>query len=116
MHKEGWIHHLKWNNPYHEPPDNLPLILATWTDKEPTTEDFLSVYPDYKLGCGFGSWIEIPRVKRGKLPTHIRKRANDRRKKTIKMKWIKKNLPLLADDIIKKEGLDWRALANTSKE
>ena len=100
---------MRWNNPYTNPPNGLPRVLGEWDDKHPTEEEFKILYPEYKLGCGYGSHISIPLKRRGKLREHIRIRSNKRRKKTEKMQFVRKNLPLFAEQIIKDEKLDWRA-------
>ncbi len=114
MHKEGWRHQLRWSNPYTDPPDGLPRILAEWVNKEPTINDFRKIYPRYKLGCGYRSAIIFPERKIKHLSAKTKKQANQRRKKTIKMLWVKKHLPLFAEQIIQEEQLDWRKEQKTT--
>ena len=108
IHKEGWTHKLMWTNPYTEPPQGLSRVLGVWEDRSPTVEDYQKVYPDYKLGCGFGSCITWSSKERQRLPKETRQRMKMRSDKTKKANWVKKNLPLFADQIIKEEKLDWR--------
>jgi hypothetical protein len=100
------IYSLAWNNPYTKAPSHR--CLRVWRYK-PTDEEILKAYPDYKLGCGYSLHLDFvtPPIKH--LPPEVAKLKNERRKKTIKLKWVKKNLPLLADQIIKDENLDWRS-------
>ena len=108
VHKEGWVHKLKWVSPYTEPPKGLPRVLGVWTDRNPTMEDYKKVYPEYELGCGFCSTIEFPYEERKRLPKETRERMKARRNKTKKANWLKKNMPLFAEQIIEEEKLDWR--------
>ena len=107
-HKSGWIHRLQWGNIHTTPPNGLPKVLGEWKDREPSIEDFKTVYPDYRLGCGFGHFITFPTVKRKPFSEAVKKRMRERRNKTKKANWLKKNMPLLANQIIKEEKLDWR--------
>lgn len=110
-HSEGWVHSLRWTNPYTKPPAGMEIKLAEWSDRSPNSDDFRKVYPDYKLGCGFSHCIDFPIVVSNRKPMSdaAKAQSKERREKTIEMKRIRKHLPLLADQIIKEEGLDWRA-------
>lgn len=111
MHKPGWLHTLRWGSPYTTPPNGLPRILGAWADREPTTDDFLAVYPAYRLGCGYFHSItfpETPAHQRRKLSPEVNARRKQRARMTAEANRVRKALPLLADVIIRDSGLDWR--------
>lgn len=108
-HKAGWKHQLRWGHTHRDPPNGLPKILGEWTDREPTIEDFLSVYPDYKLGCGFCHAIEFPYQPVKRRDPEVNRIANARRKATLEANRVRKHYPLLADVLIAEHGLDWKA-------
>ena len=108
-HKPGWRHQLRWRHTHRVPPNGLPIVLGEWTDREPTTEDFLSVYPDYKLGCGFCHAIEFPYQPVKRRDPEVNRIANARRKATLEANRARKHYPLLANVLIAEHGLDWRA-------
>ena len=109
-HREGWIHSLRWGNPYTTPPNGLPVKLAQWTDRSPTIADFIKVYPDFKLGCGYSYAIEFPVIvsTRRKLTRTENEQRKNRAKKTLDLKRVQKHLPLFAAQIIERDGLDWK--------
>lgn len=107
-HREGWIHSLRWG--YTTPPNGLPVKLAQWTDRAPTVTDFIKVYPDFKLGCGYAYTIDFPVIvsTRRKLTPAENERRKARAKKTLELKRVQKHLPLFADQIIERDGLVWK--------
>lgn len=104
-----WIHSIVWRNPYTTPPDNLPIKLLERTGQPFTAEEIKAVYPDYRLGCGYSHCIDFPAPARRTMSAATRKRMQERRQKTQEANRLRKHLPLLAEVIIKEEGLDWRA-------
>lgn len=108
MDKEGWIYSLRFTNPYREPPNGLERILATW-DHEPTLEEKLMAYPDYRLGCGFSICIEFPHKQIKRMEEGKKKIMREKAKKTLEANRVRKKLPLLANVIIRDYELDWRA-------
>lgn len=108
MDKEGWVYSLRFANPYREPHNGLERILATW-DHDPTMEERLQVYPEYRLGCGYSIAIEFPHKPIKHMTPEKKKAMREKAMKTLEANRVKKKLPLLADVIIRDYELDWRA-------
>lgn len=100
MNVTGYIHSLRWGNPYTDPSDGLPRILIKIETESPklTTEiktQLLNAYPGWQPGCGYSFALDFIYEYK---PWSIERKAKARRTRTINK--INKNYPLFADEFI----------------
>jgi len=114
-HRSGWVHELRWTAGSRKPPEGMDKILGTWTEFSPSIQDFVAVFPDYRLGCGYSHCIRFPTKPIKRQAPEVKQRANERRKATLEANRIRQKLPLLADILIDEHRLDWKAEEHAAK-
>lgn len=101
----GYIHSLRWSNPYTSPPKGLPRVLIKIESQTPHLSSqikarLLEEYPDWDYGCGYAFCLDFIYDYK---PWSEERKAKARR--TRKINKIKKYYPLFADEFIAREKL-----------